>query len=149
MFETGRWMKCTQLWHWFWAMLWWQLADFRFAEQMSDEQSFSICGMADFLAPEIIKGQGHGLASDWCLHISSAILLMRESSTGIGMNQQLSRLNVKVQLRLFNCLQHCPWFVVCLQLHAGGQLGYLCTSCYKMSSHLGLGRTVSLIHLGE
>ncbi|CAM6041364.1 unnamed protein product [Sphagnum compactum] len=42
-----------------------KLADFRFAEQMSDEQSFSICGMADFLAPEIIKGQGHGLASDW------------------------------------------------------------------------------------
>jgi hypothetical protein len=89
-------------------MLWWQLADFRFAEQMSDEQSFSICGMADFLAPEIIKGQGHGLASDWCLHITSAILLMRESSTGIGMNQQLSHLNVKVEIRLFNCLQHCP-----------------------------------------
>jgi hypothetical protein len=89
-------------------MLWWQLADFRFAEQMSDEQSFSICGMADFLAPEIIKGQGHGLASDWCLHITSAILLMRESSTGIGVNQQLSCLNLKVQLRLFNCLQHCP-----------------------------------------
>jgi serine/threonine protein kinase len=85
-----------------------KLADFRFAEQMSDEQSFSICGMADFLAPEIIKGQGHGLASDWCLHITSAILLMRESLTGIGMNQQSSRLNVKVQLRLFNCLQHCP-----------------------------------------
>lgn len=43
-----------------------QLIDFRFAKQMSDERTFTICGMADFLAPEIILGQGHGLASDWC-----------------------------------------------------------------------------------
>jgi len=32
---------------------------------MSDERTFTVCGMADFLAPEIIQGQGHGLASDW------------------------------------------------------------------------------------
>lgn len=42
-----------------------QLVDFRFAKQMSDERTFTVCGMADFLAPEIIQGQGHGLASDW------------------------------------------------------------------------------------
>lgn len=40
--------------------------DFRFAKQMSDERTFTVCGMADFLAPELIKGEGHGLASDWC-----------------------------------------------------------------------------------
>ena len=33
---------------------------------MNDERTFTVCGMADFLAPEIIQGQGHGLASDWC-----------------------------------------------------------------------------------
>ncbi|CAM6004070.1 unnamed protein product, partial [Sphagnum balticum] len=42
-----------------------QLVDFRFAKEMSNERTFTICGMADFLAPEIIKGQGHGLAADW------------------------------------------------------------------------------------
>ncbi|KAG0616355.1 hypothetical protein M758_5G108200 [Ceratodon purpureus] len=42
-----------------------QLVDFRFAKQMNDEHTFTVCGMADFLAPEIIQGQGHGLASDW------------------------------------------------------------------------------------
>lgn len=42
-----------------------QLVDFRFAKPMNDERTFTVCGMADFLAPEIIQGQGHGLASDW------------------------------------------------------------------------------------
>jgi cGMP-dependent protein kinase 2 len=34
---------------------------------MSNERTFTITGMADFLAPEIIQGQGHSLASDWCV----------------------------------------------------------------------------------
>eukprot|EP00250_Pteridium_aquilinum_P021488 c25141_g1_i1 orf=448-3657(+) len=42
-----------------------QLVDFRFAKRLSNERTFTICGMADFLAPEIIKGQGHGFAADW------------------------------------------------------------------------------------
>lgn len=42
-----------------------QLVDFRFAKKLSNERTFTICGMADFLAPEIIKGQGHGFAADW------------------------------------------------------------------------------------
>ncbi|KAG0576965.1 hypothetical protein KC19_5G121600 [Ceratodon purpureus] len=42
-----------------------QLIDFRFAKQMNDERTFTVCGMADFLAPEIVQGRGHGLASDW------------------------------------------------------------------------------------
>lgn len=53
--------------HWLATMLWWQLIDFRFAKQMSNERTFTITGMADFLAPEIIQGQGHSLASDWCV----------------------------------------------------------------------------------
>jgi serine/threonine protein kinase len=43
----------------------WQLVDFRFAKKLSNERTLTICGMADFLAPEIIKGQGHGFAADW------------------------------------------------------------------------------------
>uniref|UniRef100_A0A7I4CQ98 cGMP-dependent protein kinase n=1 Tax=Physcomitrium patens TaxID=3218 RepID=A0A7I4CQ98_PHYPA len=43
-----------------------QLIDFRFSKKMSDERTFTVCGMADFLAPEVIQGLGHGLASDWC-----------------------------------------------------------------------------------
>uniref|UniRef100_A0A7I4CQH2 cGMP-dependent protein kinase n=1 Tax=Physcomitrium patens TaxID=3218 RepID=A0A7I4CQH2_PHYPA len=42
-----------------------QLIDFRFSKKMSDERTFTVCGMADFLAPEVIQGLGHGLASDW------------------------------------------------------------------------------------
>lgn len=42
-----------------------QLVDFRFAKKLSNERTFTTCGMADFLAPEIVKGQGHGFAADW------------------------------------------------------------------------------------
>lgn len=42
-----------------------QLVDFRFAKKLSDERTFTICGMADYLAPEVIQGKGHGLTSDW------------------------------------------------------------------------------------
>jgi len=42
-----------------------QLVDFRFAKKLSEERTFTICGMADYLAPEIIQGKGHGLTADW------------------------------------------------------------------------------------
>uniref|UniRef100_A0A0C9RNT7 protein-serine/threonine phosphatase n=1 Tax=Wollemia nobilis TaxID=56998 RepID=A0A0C9RNT7_9CONI len=42
-----------------------QLVDFRFAKKLSGERAFTICGMADYLAPEIIQGKGHGFAADW------------------------------------------------------------------------------------
>ncbi len=61
-------LHCGDPIHWCRAnnlFLLWQLVDFRFAKEMSNERTFTICGMADFLAPEIIKGQGHSLAADW------------------------------------------------------------------------------------
>ncbi|KAL3337484.1 hypothetical protein AABB24_029904 [Solanum stoloniferum] len=45
-----------------------QLVEFRFAKKISselDERAFTICGMADSLAPEIVQGKGHGFAADW------------------------------------------------------------------------------------
>ncbi|KAK4280922.1 hypothetical protein QN277_012474 [Acacia crassicarpa] len=42
-----------------------QLVDFRFGKKLSDERTFTICGMADSLAPEIVLGKGHGIPADW------------------------------------------------------------------------------------
>ncbi|KAI3885746.1 hypothetical protein MKX03_024019 [Papaver bracteatum] len=42
-----------------------QVVDFRFGKKLSSERTFTICGMTDSLAPEIIQGKGHGLTADW------------------------------------------------------------------------------------
>ncbi|KAJ4957465.1 hypothetical protein NE237_024576 [Protea cynaroides] len=42
-----------------------QLVDFRYGKKMTSERTFTICGMADYLAPEIVQGKGHGLTADW------------------------------------------------------------------------------------
>ncbi|RVW96284.1 Protein phosphatase 2C and cyclic nucleotide-binding/kinase domain-containing protein [Vitis vinifera] len=42
-----------------------QLVDFRFGKKLADERTFTICGMADSLAPEIVQGKGHGFPADW------------------------------------------------------------------------------------
>ncbi|XP_054812249.1 protein phosphatase 2C and cyclic nucleotide-binding/kinase domain-containing protein isoform X2 [Prosopis cineraria] len=42
-----------------------QLVDFRFGKKLSDERTFTICGMADSLAPEIVLGKGHSFPADW------------------------------------------------------------------------------------
>lgn len=42
-----------------------QLVDFRFGKKLTGERTYTICGIADSLAPEIVLGKGHGFASDW------------------------------------------------------------------------------------
>ncbi|XP_062148034.1 protein phosphatase 2C and cyclic nucleotide-binding/kinase domain-containing protein [Alnus glutinosa] len=42
-----------------------QLVDFRFGKRLDGERTFTICGMADSLAPEIVQGKGHGFPADW------------------------------------------------------------------------------------
>lgn len=42
-----------------------QLADFRFGKKVTSERTFTLCGMADYLAPEIVQGKGHGFPVDW------------------------------------------------------------------------------------
>ncbi|KAJ4902770.1 protein phosphatase 2C and cyclic nucleotide-binding/kinase domain-containing protein-like [Raphanus sativus] len=41
------------------------IVGFRFAKKLSKERTFTICGNADYLAPEIVQGKGHCLAADW------------------------------------------------------------------------------------
>mmetsp|Transcript_6900 Transcript_6900/g.12668 ORF Transcript_6900/g.12668 Transcript_6900/m.12668 type:complete len:1029 (+) Transcript_6900:181-3267(+) len=46
-----------------------KLVDFGFAKQIS-KKTFTLCGTPDYLAPEIIRGTGHGKGVDWwCLGI--------------------------------------------------------------------------------
>ena len=47
-----------------------QLHEFRFAKKIDNQRTYSVCGTAEYLAPEQIGGQGHGLAVDfWALGI--------------------------------------------------------------------------------
>lgn len=42
------------------------LADFGMAKYIQpDETEYSLCGTPEYLAPEVLSGEGHGLASDW------------------------------------------------------------------------------------
>ncbi|KAM1727229.1 hypothetical protein ACFX12_017898 [Malus domestica] len=42
-----------------------QLVDFRFGKKLSGERTYTICGMVDLLAPEVVQGKGHGFPADW------------------------------------------------------------------------------------
>ncbi|CAI9100405.1 OLC1v1037402C1 [Oldenlandia corymbosa var. corymbosa] len=45
-----------------------EFVDFRFGKKLSaetGERTFTICGMTDSLAPEIVQGKGHGFPADW------------------------------------------------------------------------------------
>uniref|UniRef100_A0ACD5ZJA9 Uncharacterized protein n=1 Tax=Avena sativa TaxID=4498 RepID=A0ACD5ZJA9_AVESA len=42
-----------------------QIVDFRFAKKLEGERTYTICGIADSLAPEIVLGKGHGFSADW------------------------------------------------------------------------------------
>ncbi|XP_050388056.1 protein phosphatase 2C and cyclic nucleotide-binding/kinase domain-containing protein [Argentina anserina] len=42
-----------------------QLVDFRFGKKLCGQRTYTICGMADFLAPEVVQGIGHGFPADW------------------------------------------------------------------------------------
>lgn len=42
-----------------------QVVDFRFGKKLSGERAFTICGMTDYLAPEVVQGRGHGFPADW------------------------------------------------------------------------------------
>ncbi|KAH7387901.1 hypothetical protein KP509_16G047700 [Ceratopteris richardii] len=67
-----------------------QLVDFRFAKKITNERTFTICGIADFLAPEILKGQGHGFAADWwALGVLIYFMLQNELPFGSWRDSEL------------------------------------------------------------
>ncbi|XP_023004729.1 protein phosphatase 2C and cyclic nucleotide-binding/kinase domain-containing protein-like isoform X2 [Cucurbita maxima] len=42
-----------------------QLVDFRFGKRTLGERTYTMSGREEFLAPEIVQGNGHGFAADW------------------------------------------------------------------------------------
>ena len=47
-----------------------KLTDFGLSKNniMNEQEAFSVCGTPEYLAPEVIKKEGHGKAVDWwCL----------------------------------------------------------------------------------
>lgn len=42
-----------------------RLVDFGFAKQLHDRETYTLCGTPEYLAPEVIRNSGHGLAVDW------------------------------------------------------------------------------------
>ncbi|PKU63642.1 protein phosphatase 2C and cyclic nucleotide-binding/kinase domain-containing protein isoform X1 [Dendrobium catenatum] len=67
-----------------------QLVDFRFAENLGGERTFTICGIADSLAPEIVLGKGHGFGADWwALGVLIYFLLQAEMPFGSWRESEL------------------------------------------------------------
>ncbi|EYU30730.1 hypothetical protein ABFS82_11G051800 [Erythranthe guttata] len=63
-----------------------QLVDFRFGKELSGdsfERAYTVCGMADSLAPEVIQGKGHGFPADWWA-LGSLIYFMLQGEMPFG-----------------------------------------------------------------
>lgn len=67
-----------------------QLVDFRFGKNIYGERTFTICGSADFLAPEIVQGKGHGFPADWwALGVLIHFMLLGEMPFGSWRQNEL------------------------------------------------------------
>ena len=73
------------------------LADFGLAKFLKDnkDQTFSFCGTAEYLAPEILDMKGHGFSVDWW----TLGILMYEMATGRPpfMNKSHHRLGILIR----------------------------------------------------
>jgi serine/threonine protein kinase len=50
-----------------------RLVDFGFAK-IIDDRTYTLCGTPEYLAPEVIQGNGHGLAIDWWALVSLFVM---------------------------------------------------------------------------
>ncbi|XAR67031.1 cGMP-dependent protein kinase [Bertholletia excelsa] len=67
-----------------------QLVDFRFGKKLQGERTFTVCGMADSLAPEIVQGKGHGFPADWwALGVLIYVMLIGEMPFGSWRENEL------------------------------------------------------------
>ena len=41
------------------------LTDFGMAKHLKNEKTYTMCGTPEYMAPEVIKGDGYGHARDW------------------------------------------------------------------------------------
>lgn len=88
-----------------------QIVDFRFGEKLlgeSDKRTYTICGMSDSLAPEIVQGKGHGFAADWwALGAFIYFLLQGEMPFGSWRESELTFARIaKGQLTLPQTFSH-------------------------------------------
>lgn len=42
-----------------------KLVDFGFAKKIQNQETYTLCGTPEYLAPEVIRNTGHGCAVDW------------------------------------------------------------------------------------
>lgn len=86
---------------------WLQFVDFRFGKNLSGERTFTICGMADSLAPEIVLGKGHGLSADWWgLGVLIYFMLQGEMPFGSWRENELDTF-ARIAKGQFNFSQSC------------------------------------------
>ncbi|KAF3333162.1 protein phosphatase 2C and cyclic nucleotide-binding/kinase domain-containing protein isoform X1 [Carex littledalei] len=70
-----------------------QLVDFRFAKRLEGERTYTICGIADSLSPEIVLGRGHGFGADWwALGVLLYYMLQAEMPFGSWRQSELDTL---------------------------------------------------------
>lgn len=67
-----------------------QLADLRYAKRLTDGRTLTMCGSPDFLAPEIVLGNGHGQQADWwALGVLVYMMLVGEGPFGSWRDSEL------------------------------------------------------------
>ncbi|XP_022929938.1 protein phosphatase 2C and cyclic nucleotide-binding/kinase domain-containing protein-like [Cucurbita moschata] len=64
-----------------------QLVDFRFGKRTLGERTYTMSGREEFLAPEIVQGNGHGFAADWWA-LGVLIYFMLKGETPFGSCRQ-------------------------------------------------------------
>ncbi|TQD79013.1 hypothetical protein C1H46_035490 [Malus baccata] len=82
-----------------------QLVDFKFGKKLSGERTYTICGMVDFLAPEVVQGKGHGFPSD-------CIFLRPPEVLNLFANLQLLEVdeNTRLGSQGYESVKRHPWF---------------------------------------